>query len=211
MKTIVFSGKELYRVIGKGRKNIERLEKELNVKIEINDFGEIKIEGKDPLKEYLCAEMMDALSIGFEIESVIVLKDEENIYRKILLKNLVKPSRIRAIRGRIIGTGGKAKRITEELSETSITVSENVVGIIGLAENVQIANTAISMIISGNPHSSVYKYLEKTRSMERDSELPLSEIIREDVLNPKKTKTEKPKSKISKNKKTKTVKKIKKH
>ncbi len=186
MKTLVFSGKELFRVLGKGKKNILALEKKLNIKILIDNFGEVKIDGNDPFLEYLCSEMLDALSLGFEINDVLILNDEDYIFRKIYLKNIVRSSRIGAIRGRIIGTGGKAKRIIEELSETRVIVSENIVGIIGLAENVEIANNAINMLISGAPHSTAYRYLEKTRSKGRDSELPLTEIIKDEILNPKK-------------------------
>src|SRR3989339_1286787 len=110
MKTLRYAGKELFRILGKNESNLERLEKELGVDLDVSEFGEIKIESTNYLNEYLCEEMIGALSLGFNIEEVVKLKDEEIIFKKIILKSLVKASRINPIKGRIIGTGGKSKR-----------------------------------------------------------------------------------------------------
>lgn len=213
MKNLRYSGKELFRILGKNESNLERLEKELDIDLDVNEFGEIKIEGISSLNEYLCEEMLGALALGFNIEDVIKLKDEEIILKKIVLKNLVKASRVNSIRGRVIGTGGKTKTVIEDLTETSIAIEEHGIGIIGYAENVEIAGAAIDMIIHGAPQGIVYKYLERARSKAKERELPLTEMIREEVLHPERAKPKKKKKikkiikKISTKKTTKTVKK----
>ncbi len=190
MEILQLNGKEFFRVLGKNQINIKFLEKELDVVIKTSKEGEIRIEGKDPYKEYLCLEMIIAVSMGFNIETALFLKNEENILKTIHLKNLVKKSRIGPIKGRIIGTEGKSKRVIEDLTETAIVVNDNVVGIIGASQNVEFASAAIDMLIHGAPHSIVYKYLEKSRA-KINEELHLKEIIREDFLNPEKKKIKK--------------------
>lgn len=204
MKTLRYSGKELFRIIGKNESNLERLEKELDVDLDVGEFGEIKIESTNSLNEYICEEMLEALAVGFNIEEVVKLKDEEILFKKIILKNLVKSSRINPIKGRIIGTGGKTKKVMEDLTETSIVIEEHSVGILGYAENVEIAGAAVDMLIHGAPHGVVYKYLERARSKAKERELPLTEMIREEILHPE-LKKAKPKKKKVKPKKKKSV------
>ena len=196
MKILQLNGKELFRVLGKNKANIKAIEKELDVKIDASDSGEITINSEDSYKEYLCLEIIRAVSLGFNIETALSLKNEDFMFKTIPLKNIVKKSRIGPIKGRIIGTEGKSKRVVEDLTETAIAVGDNVVGIIGSSQNVEIANAAIDMLIHGAPHAIVYKHLEKSRS-KIDEELPLREIIREDFLNPKK---KKPKKKVKRKK-----------
>lgn len=196
MEILQLNGKEFFRVLGKNQSNIKFLEKELNVNIKASKGGEIIIESQDPYNEYICLEIIIAISIGFNIETALLLRNEENIMKTIHLKNVVKKSRIGAIKGRIIGTEGKSKRVVEDLTETAIVVSDNIVGIIGASQNVEFASAAIDMIIHGAPHAIVYKYLEKSRA-KINEDLHLKEIIREDFLNPK-TKVKKKTKKVRK-------------
>jgi ribosomal RNA assembly protein len=59
--------------------------------------------------------------------------------------------------------GGKTRKIIEELTDTNICVYGHTVGIIGDIEQVQIAKSAIQMLINGSPHSVVYRYLHRKR------------------------------------------------
>lgn len=208
MKIVRYSGKELFRIIGKNEINLERLESELDVDLDVSEFGEIKIDSTNYLNEYLCEKMIEALSLGFNIEDVLKLKDEEIIFKNIILKNLVKAARINPIKGRIIGTGGKTKRVIEDLTNTSIVIEEHGVGILGYAENVEIASAAVDMIIHGAPHGIVYKYLEKARSKMKERELPITEMIKEEILHPELAKTKKGKKKATSKKKTASKKKL---
>ena len=53
------------------------------------------------------------------------------------------------------------------------------IGIIGLAENVDLARRAIDSILSGSPHANVYKWLEKQRRNLRRMEIESKEILKE--------------------------------
>ncbi len=145
------------------KKNKKFLEKELNVKIEIND--KITIEG-DLLDEYLTEKIIEAINFGFSLETAMLIKKEDFLFEKINLKNYTKKKDFRRIRGRIIGKGGKALRILQDLTKCFFEINDNEVGIIGPPENIQNAQEAIISLIRGAKHSNVYFFLEKHKPKE---------------------------------------------
>ena len=72
-------------------------------------------------------------------------------------------SDIRRVKGRIIGKEGKTRRIIEECTETSISVYGHTVSIIGDVEQSEIAREAISMLVKGSQHATVYRFLQRKR------------------------------------------------
>ena len=78
---------------------------------------------------------------------------------------------VRRMRARVIGTGGKTRRVIEELSEAELSIYGDTVAIIGDSMALDIAKTAVDMILNGSEHSAVYSYLEHTRRERRLSEL----------------------------------------
>jgi ribosomal RNA assembly protein len=67
------------------------------------------------------------------------------------------------MRARLIGTKGKTRKIIEDLTNAELSIYGNTVCIIGNLFELQIAKTAIDMILSGSEHSAVYKFLENKR------------------------------------------------
>ena len=65
------------------------------------------------------------------------------------------------LKGRVIGSEGKSRNAIEELTETNISVYGKTIGIIGLQQNVASAKKAIESLLSGSPHSNVYRFLER--------------------------------------------------
>src|SRR3989449_9063693 len=65
--------------------------------------------------------------------------------------------------GRIIGRDGKTRRILEELTGTTISVSGHTVSIIGGYEAVTMAKDALEKLIKGRQHGTVYKFLRRRR------------------------------------------------
>lgn len=115
-------------------------------------------------------DIVTAIAYGFNPETALTLLDEDKILVVINLKDYVgdKPNHIKRILGRVIGEKGKAKRIIEEYTKTNISIYETYVAIIGDYESLQIAKTAIEMLIQGRQHSTVYRYLERaTYSLKR--------------------------------------------
>ncbi|MEM0468579.1 MAG: KH domain-containing protein [Pyrobaculum sp.] len=106
-------------------------------------------------------EMARAVALGFSPEQALQLENEEYVLTVIELKEYTeKPNHLRRIKGRIIGEGGRAKHMIENLAEVSIVVGDHYVAILGKLEDVEVAKRAIEMLIEGKKHSTVYRYIQ---------------------------------------------------
>ncbi len=142
-------------------KNRKRLEKILNVRIS-NKGKEVTFEGS-PEEEYEASKVLDALNMGFSFSSAVSIKQNEKVFEIINIKDYTKKRNLEEIRGRIIGKNGKALATLSQLTDSSIEIKENQVGIIGDPENVKLAIESIILLIQGAKHSNVYKGLEKNQ------------------------------------------------
>lgn len=156
----------------------KEIEKALNVSIKISD--EIDIEGKDAFNEYLAEKVIDALEHGFNLEQALKLRNEDYMISKINLKKFVRPSRLKAVVGRIIGEKGRTKEIIMEMTGCDIAVHDYNVAVIGDTEDVEIALHALRSLIGGSPHASVYAYLERNRKFRkyREEDLGLKKAFK---------------------------------
>jgi len=147
-----------------------KLEKALEVKMELTADNEITVEG-DGMNEYLASKVIEAIDIGFDPRIALLLKDPDYIMEKINVKHYVRVSRLNTVKGRLIGRKGKAKNQLSQLTGCYIIIRGNTVMIIGLTEDVDVASKAIRSLIKGSPHSSVFLYLEKARKIRKEKEL----------------------------------------
>ena len=157
-------------VLGKRGKTKKILEENFNVKITVDkDKGEVKIEsipGKTtPLQLLKAREAIIALVNGASIKQVLRLADEDTYMTIINLKQYTSGERkdIERVAGRIIGEKGKAKKMIEELTGADIIVHDYNVIIIGKQEQLEMARTAVIMLIQGRQHKTVYRYLQRKR------------------------------------------------
>jgi len=67
------------------------------------------------------------------------------------------------IKGRVIGEGGRTKRLIKELASVSVSVHKDNVSFIGGPEGVEAAKRAVQMLVNGKPHGRVYRYLEQNQ------------------------------------------------
>lgn len=141
----------------------EQFEKLSNVKIQIND--EVSIEGDDPIETLRAKEVIRAFGRGFEFNDALNLLDEEYTLEIVEVKQFAGKSRERQItlKGRVIGTAGKTKKMIEKYSGTKIAVYGKTISIIGKWKDVQIAREAIEMFLSGAMHNTVYRFLESRK------------------------------------------------
>jgi ribosomal RNA assembly protein len=137
----------------------ELLESELKVRIEIQG-RKITIEGP-ALNEYEAKIILEAIGFGFSAKTALMLKEETFIFRIIKIKDVTRKKNIELVKSRIIGTYGKTKSTIESIADCKIVVQGNSVGIIGSAEEIEEATTAINNLIRGSKQSNVYKFLEK--------------------------------------------------
>lgn len=114
-------------------------------------------------------DVVRAVAYGFSPERAFRLLDEDQVLLIIDLKQYVgdKPNHIQRVKGRIIGEGGKARRIIEEMTGTYISIYKHYVAIIGDFESANIAKNAIELLIEGRRHGTVYRYIERETFLEK--------------------------------------------
>lgn len=150
---------------GKIKQNIEEIEKKIEVKI-TQKGKQISIEG-EAFEEYQARIVIEALDFGFPLKDALRLTDESVNFRKLPIKNFTKRKDLEEVRGRIIGTEGKTKRTVEEVSGCAVVLHNNMVGIIGPAESIEEATTAVMNLIKGSKQANVYRFLEKMNTSKR--------------------------------------------
>lgn len=152
-------------IIGKDGETKQMIETESQVKLTINsEDGDILIVGKNPLKLFDAKEVVKSIARGFNPDVALQLLKGDYSLEVINLKDIVKnKTHLQRLKGRIIGTEGKTRRIIEELTMCSLSIYGKTVSIIGRSEHSGIAKQAIDLIIEGSPHASVYTFLEKKR------------------------------------------------
>jgi len=145
------------------------IEKISGLKIDVDsETGEVIIDGtsaSDPEMPLKVREVVRAIGRGFSPKKAYRLFDS-GVYLEIIdLKDFVgkNSKRMKTVRARLIGTNGKTRRIIEELSEAEVSIYGNTVAIIGDYLQLDISRNSIMMILNGNQHGTVYKYLERRR------------------------------------------------
>lgn len=168
-------------LIGPDGKIKEQIEKKFMVKLQIEgDFGGVTIvlseRASDPSLLFKAKDTVTAIGRGFSPEQAFrLLLDEDNIFDFIDLRTFFgrSESDIRRVKGRVIGANGKTRKLIEELTEASMVVYGHTIGFIGSFEQVNVARNAVQMLIDGNQHHTVYKYLQKKRSEFKKQKLEL--------------------------------------
>jgi len=153
-------------LIGKSggvRKEVEDL---LNVSLNIDaEEGVVTIEnaGEDVLAEWTCRDIIKAIGRGMNPKKAMLLASDEYVLDLVDLTELVGRSRkhLQRQKGRIIGTGGKTRKIIEETTGAALSIYGKTVAIIGTAEETAVAKEAVVMLCKGIPHGVVYKTLQR--------------------------------------------------
>jgi ribosomal RNA assembly protein len=158
-------------LIGLNGKVKEYIEKRLPVKLDIDSVSggiiiNLKENAVDPSLLFKAKEVVLAIGRGFSpIRAYKLLQDEYTTFVIIDLREILGRSQsdIKRIKGRIIGKKGKTRKLIEELTDSYVSIYGYTVAIIGDIEQIEITKEAISMIIKGNQHATVYKYLQRKR------------------------------------------------
>lgn len=167
MKTFIL--KRIKKIL----ENKKILEKKLNIKL-FSEGRKLTIEGSE-LEEFIASKVIEAIEIGFKVETTLQLVEPEYILEKIEIKNLTKRKSLEEVRARVIGKEGRTKELVEELSECEISIHGNEIGVIGEAEKIKGCMHALVMLVQGSKQSSVYAYLEKQRKIMHPGDLGLKE------------------------------------
>lgn len=170
-------------LIGPDGKVKREIEKRLNVTLEIDsETGNVTInlnqDFPDPSQLFRARDVVLAIGRGFSPQRAFRLLQHEDMMLTVIdLRDIFGRSKsdIRRVKGRIIGKDGKTRRIIEECTESYVSVYGHTVSIIGGMEQSEIAREAIMMLIKGNQHATVYRFLQRKRHELKRRELELWE------------------------------------
>ncbi len=156
-------------IVGRNGRVRKRVEKLTNTKISVSPDGVVTItsppNSEDPVMAWKARDMIRAMGRGFSPKRALTLIDEDARLIIISLRELVGNSvpQLKRVAGRIIGENGRSRRVIEETTETMISIYGRTVSLIGVDPGLEYATRAVTMLIDGAPHGTVYKYLEKMR------------------------------------------------
>ena len=147
---------------GAGKKQIENVCK---AKLDVDSTeGVVTISGGEALDLYVCREMVRAIGRGFSPDIAKLLLKQDYGMELLSIKDYAKTENdFKRLKGRVIGEGGKSRKTIYELTGVHVSVYGKTVGIIGELESLPIARKAIESLLSGQPHASVYRWLELRR------------------------------------------------
>lgn len=147
---------------GETKKEIEDLTKS---NLEISKEGDVEITGKDSLLLFTAKEIVHAVARGFNPKIALLLMKSDYALELIDMKDVAGKSKntLQRLKGRVIGKGGRAREEIERLTDTYISVYGKTIGIIGETSNVSLAHQAVSMLLSGSMHKTVFNFLEKKK------------------------------------------------
>jgi ribosomal RNA assembly protein len=158
-------------VLGREGATKTEIERAFKVKLNVNsELGTIEVtpstDNDDPSTILRAKDVVTAVGRGFSPERAMKLVDDDMVLDVIDLREIFgkNDSDINRIKGRVIGSEGKMRHLLEEMTEAKVSVYGSTISIIGEFEAVTASRQAIEMLIKGKQHSSVYKFLRRTRS-----------------------------------------------
>jgi len=151
---------ERMRILRRNKKLIEQLENFSQVKVELNE--EISMDG-EALSILRVKEVLKAFGRGFDFDEALNLLDVDYYLEVIDIGDFANKSksRLMTLKGRIIGTDGKTRKIIEKYADVKLSVYGKTISIIGKWDRVMIAKNAIEKILLGSLHTTVYRFLER--------------------------------------------------
>jgi ribosomal RNA assembly protein len=170
-------------LVGPEGKVKQYIEEKLAVELQVeSESGGVTVllseKTNDPSVLFKAKDVISAIGRGFSPDQAFrLIRNEDYIFDFIDLRTIFGRSEadIKRIKGRIIGANGKTRSLIEELTEANVVVYGHTIGFIGTFEQVDVARNAAQMLINGNQHHSVYKYLQKKRSDFKKEKLQLWE------------------------------------
>jgi len=158
-------------VLGREGTTKAEIERAFKVKLNVNsELGTIEVtpseDNDDPSTILRAKDVVTAVGRGFSPERAMKLVDDDTVLDVIDLREIFGKNEndINRIKGRVIGSEGKMRRLLEEMTDAKVSVYGSTISMIGEFEAVSASRQAIEMLIKGKQHSSVYKFLRRTRS-----------------------------------------------
>jgi ribosomal RNA assembly protein len=164
-------------LIGEKGEIKKTLEETTGVKITVDsESGEVTIEeeyAEDPSNGLKVQDIVKAIGRGFSEERAFRLLEDDIFLKLFDIRDFAGKSakRVRQVRARLIGTGGKTRRLVEELTGVDVSIYGNTVGLIGDMVQLGVAERAVEMLLEGSKHAAVYRFMEGSRASLKMAEL----------------------------------------
>jgi len=137
-----------------------------------SEEGDVFITGDDGLKIFDAREVVHAIGRGFNPQTAFLLLKGDYVFEIINIKDYAATKKAeQRLKGRVIGTEGKTRNVIETLTESYISVYGKTVSIIGQPEAASNAKQAITQLLKGAQHNTVYSWLEKKRKSLKQKEM----------------------------------------
>ena len=176
-KTLRISVDRVGALIGQFGKTKTWIEQTCRVNLMIDsNTGEVSSE--DLQSNSLCAlDIVQAIAHGFSHVRASSLLDETKYLETIDLKHYCGKSSnsLSRIKSRLIGEKGKARRVMEETTNTSISIYGHFVSVIGTPEKIKLVEAAVDVLASGGQHKTAYDLLQRSRTRAKLDRLQLWE------------------------------------
>ncbi|MFB6175366.1 MAG: pre-rRNA-processing protein PNO1 [Candidatus Nanohalobium sp.] len=163
MKEVKIPEERVGALIGEGGSTKEEFEDLTDCSLTVED-NVARIDG-DALDEMNAQKAVKAIGRGFNPDKAFRLVERDIALHLMDINDYAKTSNSRdRLKGRVIGRDGEARRHIEKMTEIDICVYGKTIGMIGRAENIEVAQQAVKMLLNGSSHSTAYNYLEKNQA-----------------------------------------------
>jgi len=120
----------------------------------------------DPTTILRARDVVIAIARGFSPQRALKLTDDDIVLDVIDLRETFGRNErdIARLKGRVIGSEGKIRRLIEEMTGAQVSVYGHTIAMLGEFETVNAAREAIELLLKGKQHSTVYRLLRKIKS-----------------------------------------------
>lgn len=156
-------------LIGTDGEVLDEIQELLKVDVTVSDDGEVEIEGtdpQDPIEELRAYNIVKAIGRGFAPEKAFRSLEDNSDICIININDFTSGSdnAKERLKGRVIGHNGKAREKMANDTNTEIAVYGKTVSILGKVPNVEVAREAVTMLLQGRSHATVYGYLKRNQA-----------------------------------------------
>ena len=160
----------MYALETKTSRSAKKYETKTTINIDSKE-GDVTLVGNDSVNLFILKDIIRAVARGFNPELAMQLLKPDYVLELLNLSDFVKSKdQMLRLKGRVIGKNGKARATIEEFTDTNISVYGKTIAIIGFCDHVAVCKKALESLLTGSPHSSVFKWLEKHRKAQRMDE-----------------------------------------
>ena len=152
----------------------KQIEQATHTQLEIDsNEGDVEIRSDSGVYIYEAREIVRAIGRGFNPDIALQLLKQDYSLEVIQVADFAGKNKnaSKRLKGRVIGSEGKAKRELENLTNCALSVYGKTVALIGPVEDVINARRAIEDLLAGSTHARVYRFLEGKRRESRMREM----------------------------------------